>query len=129
MPEGGFTLIEVLVAMLILAVGLLGLEALGIGAARSIALAAEQSDAAMVATRVMEDRMLEIRREPGAVGVAERCAVDAFSGLYACSEVLTRNQLATLPANAARIRVRVSESAEDPHPFSLVSHVYDSGLP
>lgn len=34
--RGGFTLIEVLVAMVILAIGLLGVEALGIGASRTI---------------------------------------------------------------------------------------------
>ena len=45
----GFTLIEVVVAMVILALGLLGLEALGIGAARSIATADRQSGYATIA--------------------------------------------------------------------------------
>lgn len=127
--EAGFTLIEVLVAMVILAVGLLGLEALGIGAARSITRAEENGDRTMVATRVMEDRILEIRRSHAAVSTAERCAVDAFSGLYACSQVLTRNQLASLPAKAARVRVWVSDSANGADHFDLVSHVFDAGLP
>lgn len=127
--EGGFTLIEVLVAMLILAVGLLGLEALGIGAARSIVRAEEQSEFTMVATRLMEDRLLEIRRDAAIVSTAERCAVDELSGHYACSQVSTRAQLASLPANTARVRVWVRESAEAAGDFDLVSHVYDADLP
>jgi prepilin-type N-terminal cleavage/methylation domain-containing protein len=42
-PDQGFTLIEVLVAMIILSIGLMGLEALAIGAARSNAFADRQS--------------------------------------------------------------------------------------
>lgn len=128
-PEAGFTLIEVLVAMLILAVGLLGLEALGIGAARSIAMAEEKSEFTMVATRLMEDRILEVRRNPTTVSTSESCIVDALSGHYACSQVSTRNQLVTLPANTARVRVWVRESAEAPGHFDLVSHVFDADLP
>lgn len=55
--EEGFTLIEVLVAMLILAFGLLGLEALGIGAARSVAMADRQSEFAIIASTSLEDAL------------------------------------------------------------------------
>jgi type IV pilus modification protein PilV len=127
--ERGFTLIEVMVAMLILAVGLLGLEALGIGAARSIARADEQSEFTLVATRLMESRILEVRQNPGTVATAERCGVDATSGYFACSQVSTRTQLASLPTDVARVRVWVRESADAPGTFDLVSHVYDAGLP
>ena len=63
-PRGdqGFTLIEVLIAMLILAVGLLGLEALGIGAARSVNRAARQNDFTLVATDTLERVLNHIRR-------------------------------------------------------------------
>lgn len=53
--DSGFTLIEVLVAMVILAVGLLTLQALGVGAARSIALAQKQSEYAVLASSHLED--------------------------------------------------------------------------
>jgi prepilin-type N-terminal cleavage/methylation domain-containing protein len=62
MDEDGFTLIEVLVAMVILALGLLGLEALGIGAARSIALADRQSDHATIASDSLESAMYQLRQ-------------------------------------------------------------------
>jgi prepilin-type N-terminal cleavage/methylation domain-containing protein len=59
--EEGFTLVEVLAAMIILAVGLLGLEALGIGAARSIALADRQSEYATVTSDSLESALRQLR--------------------------------------------------------------------
>ena len=53
--EGGFTLIEVLVALLILTIGLLGLEALGIGAARTLAMSEKQSQVTSLAATAMEE--------------------------------------------------------------------------
>lgn len=58
----GFTLIEVLVAMLILAVGLLGLEALGIGAARAVNRAQKQSAFAVLASDTLERTLSRIRQ-------------------------------------------------------------------
>lgn len=60
--QGGFTLIEVLVAMLILAIGLLGLESLGIGAARSVNLASRQGDYATAASDTLESILAQLRR-------------------------------------------------------------------
>lgn len=59
--EAGFTLIEVVAAMVILAVGLLALEALGIGAARSITLAQRQSEYALVASDSLESALRQLR--------------------------------------------------------------------
>jgi prepilin-type N-terminal cleavage/methylation domain-containing protein len=59
--RSGFSLIEVLIALVILAVGLLGLQALGIGAARSTAIAQKNSRAAALATRYLESAMAELR--------------------------------------------------------------------
>jgi prepilin-type N-terminal cleavage/methylation domain-containing protein len=75
--EDGFTLIEVLFAMIILSIGLLGLEALGIGAARSVARANAQSEFALVATQDLEISLQAIRN--GTVP-AQRCAVLAPRG-------------------------------------------------
>ncbi len=63
-PRGreGFTLVEVLVAMVILAIGLLALEALGIGAARAVARADVMSEYTAAATARMEETLLRIRQ-------------------------------------------------------------------
>lgn len=63
-PTGreGFTLVEVLVAMVILAVGLLALEALGIGAARAVARADVQSEYTALATQRMEETLMRVRQ-------------------------------------------------------------------
>jgi prepilin-type N-terminal cleavage/methylation domain-containing protein len=73
----GFTLIEVLVAMVILAIGLLGLEALGIGAARSIALAERQSGYVTLASDSLESALDQLRR---GVVPANFCQVDLRFG-------------------------------------------------
>lgn len=63
----GFTLIEVLVAMVILAVGLLALESMGIGAARMVARADRQSEYTAMATADLEAALNQFRTT-GAVG-------------------------------------------------------------
>ncbi len=50
----GFTLAEVLVAMVILAVGLLALEAMGVGAARMVARADRESELTALASDRLE---------------------------------------------------------------------------
>jgi prepilin-type N-terminal cleavage/methylation domain-containing protein len=57
----GFTLIEVLIAMVILAVGLLALEAMGIGAARLVARADRQSEYTAMATADLEAALNQYR--------------------------------------------------------------------
>jgi prepilin-type N-terminal cleavage/methylation domain-containing protein len=59
--RSGFTLVEVLVAMVILAVGLLGLEALGIGVVRSLSLAQRQSQYATLASDSLESALHQLR--------------------------------------------------------------------
>ncbi|HYW12298.1 MAG TPA: prepilin-type N-terminal cleavage/methylation domain-containing protein, partial [Longimicrobium sp.] len=50
----GFTLVEVLVAMVILAIGLLALEALAVGSARMVARADRESQYSALATERLE---------------------------------------------------------------------------
>jgi type IV pilus modification protein PilV len=61
-PRGraGFTLVEVLVAMVILAVGLLALESMAIGASRAVARADRQSEYTSLASGQMEQVMQRI---------------------------------------------------------------------
>lgn len=58
----GFTLVEVLVAMIILAIGLLALEAMGIGAARAVVRADLQSRYTALATDRLEQTLVQIRQ-------------------------------------------------------------------
>lgn len=60
--RAGFTLIEVLVAMVVLAIGLLALEAMGVGAARAVARAGESSEYTALATDRLE-RALNTARQ------------------------------------------------------------------
>lgn len=64
---GGFTLIEVLVALVILAVGLLALEAMSISAAKMNARAERRSTYVAMATDTLE-RTLSRLRELGTAG-------------------------------------------------------------
>lgn len=65
----GFTLVEVLVAMIILAIGLLALEAMGIGAARAVARADIQSEYTAMATDRMERALAMIRQGQAVAGL------------------------------------------------------------
>jgi type IV pilus modification protein PilV len=62
----GFTLIEVLIALVILAVGLLALESLGIGASRMVARAQAQSEYSAIAADTLERTLNRIRGNAGA---------------------------------------------------------------
>ncbi len=80
----GFTLVEVLVAMVILAIGLLALEALGIGAARAVARADVQSEYTALATARVEETLVRIRQGlPLNTGV-----LDAAGGATVTTEVV-----------------------------------------
>ena len=60
--NGGFTMIEVLFAFVILAVGLLSLEALGIGASRLVARADRQTVYTTRATARLEQALSAVRQ-------------------------------------------------------------------
>jgi prepilin-type N-terminal cleavage/methylation domain-containing protein len=59
--EDGFTLIEVLIAMVILSVGLLGLEALGVGASRMVNRAERQGALVAIASDTLERTLSRFR--------------------------------------------------------------------
>lgn len=114
----GFTMIEVLVAMVILALGLLGLEALGIGAARSIALADRQSGYATIASDSLESALHQLRR--GEIP-SQFCDSGLRFGDRMSREVdLSDPQL-------ARVAIRIIPAEDAPHtaePYDLESSVY-----
>jgi prepilin-type N-terminal cleavage/methylation domain-containing protein len=130
--EEGFTLIEVLAAMVILAVGLLALEALGIGAARTLALAESGNELVAAGTTAMENAQQRVRRElstpPSAVTTGESCAPQPPS-LTVCTDVQTRASLGAIPSRNARVSVTVTTSRTGTVPFSITSYVFDPALP
>lgn len=78
--DAGFTLIEVLIAMVILAVGLLAVEALGIGAARAVQRARVQSAYTALATDELEQTMVLIDMSPDTTLATRSYTVPSNSG-------------------------------------------------
>jgi prepilin-type N-terminal cleavage/methylation domain-containing protein len=60
--RAGFTLVEVLIAMVVLAVGLLALESLAIGASRSIATANRMTEYTLIASQQLETTQQRVRQ-------------------------------------------------------------------
>lgn len=124
--EAGFTLIEVLAAMLVLSIGLLGVQALGVGAARSVVRADHQTEMAGLAISAMEARQQAIRRDPGGLVSGESCDTDPTSGIDLCVRVEGGGGL---PAGSARITVRAIHPRLVRDTFSITSYLYDPAIP
>jgi type IV pilus modification protein PilV len=118
--QSGFTLIEVLVAMIILAVGLLGLEALAIGAARSVASAQHRTMLAAAATQEIEDRVQAIRSNPSAVSNGAKCRDEAAVQIRICTTIASPTGLPGL----RRVTVQVQRLVGQPLPYSVSSYVF-----
>lgn len=120
--RNGFTLIEVLIAMVILAVGLLGLEALGVVAVRSLGFAERNSRASVTAARYVEEALEQVRRN-------ERPA--SFTCTLASGDRIQRAITYTPPANAtavARVSISVTvtprPTSSTPIPVTVSSYAY-----
>jgi prepilin-type N-terminal cleavage/methylation domain-containing protein len=127
--EAGFTLIEVLAAMVIVAIGLLGLQALGIGAARSVVRADHQSELAAVSTASIEAAQQAIRENPAGTPTGQTCDTDVESGIDLCVTVEKRTTTPSLAAGSARLTVRAVHPQMVQDTFSISSYVYDPTLP
>lgn len=109
-PDAGFTLIEVLIAMVILAIGLLAVEALGIGAARSVQRARVQSAYSALASDQLEQTMVTIARAPTAAISNLSYNVPAGSGATSgarVSRTATSSDVAgtTAPGRAGNLKL------------------------
>jgi prepilin-type N-terminal cleavage/methylation domain-containing protein len=117
--RAGFTLVEVLVAMVILAVGLLGLEALGIGVARSLSLAQRQSLYATLASDSLESALHQLRRGT----LPEAFCIDGLPRGDRMSRTVAQPQ-----ANLVEVTIRVIPNAAAPNPtrspFEVGSSLY-----
>lgn len=92
----GFTLIEVLIALVILSVGLLALESLGLVSARSIVRAERQDRQTLLATRTLERA---VHRVSGGEAVPSAAWVDDASGDS------VRREVQLLPIERVRVVV------------------------
>ncbi|HET7275750.1 MAG TPA: prepilin-type N-terminal cleavage/methylation domain-containing protein [Longimicrobiaceae bacterium] len=113
----GFTMIEVLVAMIILSVGLLGVEALGIGAARAVAFSAIRTDHAIQASGSLEVALSAIRNDT----VPSAQCLDLAQG-----DRLSRTVDISDPT-LARVSVTIIPGAErtiTTQPYTLTGAVY-----
>ena len=95
----GFTLIEVLIAMVILSVGLMALEALGIGAARMVSRADARSEHVARATSRLESIVGQIRSGGGvpAAGSAQLSDGTLYWRPAAVSPSLSRVRVSVIP--------------------------------
>lgn|GEM_PF-1171806 len=85
--DAGFTLIEVLIALVILAIGLLSVEALGIGAARSVQRARVTGAYTALATDELEQAMAAIAAAPTTAIATKSYTVAAGSGASSGAQV------------------------------------------
>lgn len=89
--EAGFTFVEVMAALVILSVGLLGLQALGIGAARAVTVAERKVDFVVTAERHVEAAVDSVRLGTLA-GCGSRSWTDLGSGVLVEREIVRTGQ-------------------------------------
>ena len=120
----GYTLIEVLIAMLILSVGLLGLESLGIGASRMIVRAEKESRASTMAATYLESGLAAAKANPTA---RSSCTVPASGTDTVCVAIAA----ITGVSNTRRVTVTVKprQGAVKVEHFAVSSTVYDPSIP
>ena len=120
--EQGFTLIEVVIAMVILAVGLLGLEALGIRAVQTVATAKKQSEYAVLASSRIERARYQISSNPSGVTTGTE-TVTMTGGVVNVATQVTSPSSMSAPY-VVTVTVTPSAQVNAPQPFSMTSYVY-----
>jgi type IV pilus assembly protein PilV len=118
----GFTLIEVLVAMVILAVGLLGLEALGIRAVRMVAAGKKQSEYAVLASSRIERARYQISANPAALTTGSETVTMTGGAVNVATQVTS--PASTTAPYVVTVTVTPSAQVNAPQPFSMTSYVY-----
>lgn len=127
--SAGFTLIEVLAAMVILAVGLLGLQGLAVGASRINTLSEKQSQYALSGSSIMEAARRRARE-----GMTASRDVQYNFALSGRDTALVRERITLQQGNRAQIIVDVSPKSSEagrvrPGTLTLTSYVWTPALP
>jgi prepilin-type N-terminal cleavage/methylation domain-containing protein len=108
--DAGFTLLEVLIAMVILSVGLLALEGLAVGAAKTTASASRRSRYAEVATDTMERTLSRLREGQGSSGGSYTLRDNSGASAATVTITVTDGGVLASPSPSNRrwdVRVRV----------------------
>jgi prepilin-type N-terminal cleavage/methylation domain-containing protein len=115
----GFALLEVLIAMIILAVGLMALQALSIAAVHRSAAAEQNTRAALIASRYLEEALEQLRREQLPASFA--CTLE--NGDQVSRSVATEGS-----SRLARVTVEVTPDARSlpPYPYVIHAHAYST---
>lgn len=123
---GGFTLIEVLISLVLLGVGFLAVEALGITAARSIAMANRNSEYAVGTSHYMEVALDSIRLGATGSGAFPTCGtltVDATLPTHTVQRTVAFDP----PSQSVSVTVTAvpnSSASLQPAPFAITNVVY-----
>ncbi len=125
--QGGFTLIEVLVAMVVLAVGLLAVQALGIRALRSVSGAEQQSELAAAVTAMLERQDAVVRSGGGLPGAGESCDADPNGVMEVCVAVSAAAGVSG--AGLVRYEVRAMDARSFGDTLTLLWYRYAQSLP
>lgn len=112
--RAGFTLVEVLVALVVLALGFLGLEALALGIGRALSVAERQTEMAATASAYLEDALTQLRqgRRPA------DCQVDSVR------YVVQRRVDVAQPTNPRVVVAVTARGAAQAEPYLLRSELY-----
>jgi prepilin-type N-terminal cleavage/methylation domain-containing protein len=100
--ERGFTLIEVLIAMVLLGIALMAIVPLGVISARQVSLADRNSRSAATATRYLEDALQQIRQGT----YPAQCSLEFLNGDKVVREIQPGNN--SIPAIPWRVTVTVT---------------------
>lgn len=114
---GGFSLIEVLVAMLVLATGLLAVQGLSAVAIRSSGLAERNSRAAATSTHHLEGALQRLRR--GELPSSFACTLAGGDEVSLSVAVMGDPRLAVV-----EVRVLIEPRGGPSQRFTVVSHAY-----
>ena len=119
-----FTLIEVLIALVIFAVGMLALQALGIYAVRAVGQADRNSRSAAVATLYLEDALQQIRtnRIPGS------CTNKMLPNGDVVSRSVTVGLSSTSPSRVS-VTVTPASRGRVEQPYTITGYGYTPAIP